>query len=285
MASPRVLVDAKRLTPLLSRPRLGEYLLSVWDSRNFIVLDARTKANSNGRDTFLGRVWIVLDPLLQTAFYGFIFGMVLHVSRGMENFPGFLALGVVFFRITTRGINSGIGLVRRSKALISSFHFPRAAVPLGETLKNAFDGLAPALIAVLLALLWQHDQPVSWTVVLVVPIYFLIQLFSFGCCLIVARATAFIPDLRSVVTLVTRALFFLSGVFFSIERFVTHPDLALAMKLNPVYQFLSSVRLVVLDGAVPSVAVWLYLLLWSVGLSFIGFIYFWEAEGRYASLR
>ena len=264
---------------------MGEYLKEIWQSRNFIFLDARMRANANGRDTFLGKLWIVFDPLLQTAFYGFVFGVVLQVSRGMENFPGFLALGVIFFKIVTRGMSTGVGLVRRSRALISSFHFPRAAVPIGETLKNAFDGLVPAMIAVLLALAWQRDQPVSWTVLLVIPLFFLIQLFSLGCCFVIARATAFVPDLKSIVNLITRALFFLSGVFFSIERFVNHPELELAMKLNPVYQFLSTVRLVVLDGQVPSIGIWAYLCLWSVGLSCVGLVYFWAAEGRYASIR
>ena len=104
-------VDVQGLKRLQSRPPVHEYLQDIWKTRNFILLNAKTSANRNGRDTFLGRIWIVLDPLMQTAFYGFIFGLVLQVSRGMDNFPGFLAIGVVFFRIATRGLTSGTNLV------------------------------------------------------------------------------------------------------------------------------------------------------------------------------
>lgn len=228
---------------------------------------------------------MILDPLLQTVFYGFIFGMVLKVSRGMDNFPGFLALGIVFFRIITRGLASGSGIVRKSRSLISSFQFPRASVVIGETLKNALDALVPATVAVVLATLWQPEFSLSWSLLTLLPIFVLIQLFSLGCCFIVARATAFVPDLRSIVNLLTRALFFLSGVFFSIERFVNHSTLELVMKLNPVYQFLTAVRQAVLDSQTPSVETWCYLFVWSFGLVAVGFIYFWEAEGRYASIR
>ena len=139
MASDTLVVNGERLSKLQSRPRLDEYIKEIWQVRRFILLNARTRANLNGRDTFLGRAWVILDPILQTAFYGFVFGIVLNVSKGMDNFPGYLAIGVVFFRTATRGLTSGIGLVRRSRALISSFSFPRAAVVLGEGLKNAID--------------------------------------------------------------------------------------------------------------------------------------------------
>lgn len=278
-------VDVQGLKRLQSRPPVHEYLQDIWKTRNFILLNAKTSANRNGRDTFLGRIWILLDPLLQTAFYGFIFGIVLQVSRGMDNFPGFLAIGVVFFRIATSGLKSGTNLVRRSRAMISSFNFPRGAVVIGDTLKHAFDGVVPALVGVTLAILWQPDKPVYWTVVFVLPLYLLMQMFCLGCSFVVARACAFVPDLRSVVNLVNRGLFFLSGVFFSVDRFVNHPTLEMLMKLNPVYQFLSSVRVSVLDGTVPSMFSWCYLIAWSFGLSLIGFLYFWAAEGRYATLR
>lgn len=285
MTTQRAYVNGEHLLRLQSRPKLIDYVKQVWAVRRFIALDARTRANGNGKDTFLGRLWIILDPILQTAFYGFIFGIVLNVSKGMDNFPGFLAIGVVFFRSATRGITSGIGLVKRSRALISSFNFPRAAVVLGQGLKNAIDGIAPAIVGIAMALLWQLDKPLPWTIILVLPIYILVQLFSLGCMLVVARVTAFVPDLKSVFALLTRALFFLSGVFYSIERFVNHSTLATVMKLNPVYQALAAVRGCVLDGSAPSAFTWSYLGGWALGLSILGFIFFWAAEGRYANVR
>ena len=169
--------------------------------------------------------------------------------------------------------------------MMSSFNFPRGAVVIGETLKNGIDGIVPAVVAVALAIIWQLDQPVHWTVILVIPIFVLTQFFCLGCSFIVARACAFVPDLRSVVNLFNRGLFFLSGVFFSIDRFVNHPTLELLMKLNPVHQFLTAVRLSVLDCIIPSAFTWLYISVWSFGLSIFGFLYFWAAEGRYATLR
>lgn len=280
-----IVVEDQHLSELQTQPRLGQYLKDLWETRHFVLAYARGAALKSGQDTFLGRLWIVLDPLLQFMFYGFVFGIVLNISKGMDNFPGYLILGVVFFRTATRGITTGLGQVQKSKALVNSFHFPRAAVIFSTAVKNFLDGIAPALVGIGLALAFQSDKPVSPTVLLVIPIYCLAQLFALGCGFIVARATAFIPDLRSVFTLLVRGLFFLSGVFFSIERFVNHETLALLMKLNPVYQVLLAVRTAVLDGQSPETFTWVYLLCWSLGLLLVGFIYFWRAEARYGNIR
>ena len=102
---------------------------------------------------FLGRAWLVLDPLFQVLLYVFVFGVIIGASRGMDNFPGFLAIGVIFFRNASRGLSSGTNLVQRSRQLISSFHFPRAAVVISTTIKDALDAIVPAVVVVLVALM------------------------------------------------------------------------------------------------------------------------------------
>lgn len=286
MKEPKViLVPDGNLRHLETRPNIFAYSKSLWDRRDFIKADASSKAMNKGRDTFLGKLWIVLDPLFQVGLYAIIFGVVLGVSRGMDNFVGFLTIGVIFFRLCTRGFATGIGAIQKSKALISSFQFPRAAVPISITLKEFLDALAPAGVAVAMALLLQIDKGIPWTIILVIPILLLISLFCLGICLFVARATAFVPDLRTPINLINRGLFFVSGVFFSLERFQNHPALEAVMRANPVYQYLTAVRTCVLDGQVPSVGVWAYLCLWSFGLCILGYIYFWQAEDRYSSVK
>ncbi|PNK21999.1 ABC transporter permease, partial [Bacillus thuringiensis] len=63
----------------------------------------------------------------------------------------------------------------------------------------------------------------SWTVMLVVPLFLVLHVFTLGLTLIVARITAFIPDAKPLVALLQRALFFVSGIFFSVERFNDQP--------------------------------------------------------------
>lgn len=285
MNSELVLVDDGDLKQLRARPTLPEYLRATWGRRHFILADARSRALTTGRDTFLGRAWVILDPLLQVLLYAFIFGVVLDVSRGIDNFPGFLAIGVIFFRIATRGISGGINLIQHSRALITSFKFPTISVVLGVIVKEFFDGLVPAVIAMFVALSLQGFANVSAAVFLVFPIYLLIQVFCLGTALISARMTALVPDMRTPIQLVNRALFFVSGIFFTLERFSGHPLLEGVMKANPIYQFLHSLRLVILDGEVPPLELWISMLTWCTGVLIVGFFYFWAAEEKYADIK
>src|SRR5690625_2567320 len=267
------------------RTPLHSYVAQLWARRFFIRRFSRASAFSTGRNTFLGKVWILLEPLFQVAMYALIFGFILRTDRGIDNFIGFLVLGVIFFKVASRGITAGAGLIQANRALITSFHFPRASVAFSTTLKSFYDNLAPCFLAVVIAVLFQLDKPLSWTIICVVPIYFLLHIFSAGTTLISARLTAFIPDMKQVISIGVRGLFFVSGIFFSIERFDHHQGLQTVMQINPIYQFLRAVRLSVLDGQIPSMSHWLYLLVWAIGIFVVGLLFFWRAEARYVQAR
>ena len=277
-------VDDTYLRRLSARPGLGKYLAQLWQRRHFIWAEARNKAFSRGRDMYLGRAWIVLQPILDTAVYILVFGVVLNISKNIDYFIGYLVIGVIFFGFITRGINAGAGLIQNSKGMISSFSFPKAALPISLTVKQLLDNVAPAIVGLLIAFLYHGLTPSP--AILTVPVFFLmIHLFSLGAMLIVARITAFIPDLKALVSTFTRGLFFVSGVFFDIHRFDSNETIQSIMLANPAYQFLTAVREATIYQTVPPVGRWLYLAAWTFGLLIIGLIFFWEAEERYARVR
>lgn len=279
------LVSDEGLVKLQTRPPFWAYLRDLWKYRNFIIAEAKAKAFATGRDTFLGKIWLILDPIFQVALYAIVFGLILNVSRGIDNFIGFLIIGVIFFRMLSGGLTAGSGLIQKSRGLIHSFHFPRSALPLSSTLRAFLDDLFPGILAVIAALLLQPHKTISWSLLLLPFLYILIHIFKFGLTLIIARATAFVPDLKSLVNLTNRGLFFISGVFFNLDRFESNYILQQIMAANPIYQFLKAIRLCVLDGILPSFSQLAYLSCWSLGALTIGIVYFWLAEERYASAK
>lgn len=280
-----ILIEDFNLRQLKSRAPFFQYLAQLWRQRHFIYAQARSTAFSTGRDRYLGGLWELLDPIFQVSVYAVIFGLVLNISRGMDNFIGFLVIGVIYFGFLSTGLGAGSGLIKNSRGLISSFNFPRAALVFSTTLKNLFNSIMSAVLAVIVAILFQLGEPIHWTAVLVIPLFLLIQVFGFGVTCFVARATAFVPDLQSLVNLVRRGLFFVSGVFFTISRFDTNPTLQVIVEANPLYQFLMAVRSCVLEGVIPPLSIWIYLSVWSFGLAITGILFFWQAEERYASVR
>lgn len=280
-----IFVNDENLSALDVRPSIPQYISRLWKFRFFIKADAFGKAFSAGRDTYLGKFWLILEPLLQVSVYFLVFGMILKTDRGIENYLGFLVIGVIFFGFVSKGISSGSLLMQQSSRLISSFRFPRASIVVARALRSFYDNLVPACMALIIAIYLQDSIQFHWRYFLAVPLFILLHLFILGATFIVARATAFIPDLKSLVSLLTRALFFTSGVFFSIERFDANPTVAHFVELNPIYKFLSMFRMLILYGQTPEVSEWIYVGIWSFTLLVVGFFYFWQAEERYATIR
>ena len=62
-----ILVDDSAVHPLDARDSLGAYLLKLWKRRSFILLDARARAFQGHRGMWLGKLWIILNPLVEAA--------------------------------------------------------------------------------------------------------------------------------------------------------------------------------------------------------------------------
>ena len=280
-----LLVSASSLSTLQARPSIRHYVRSIWRNRHYIASDARARVFSSGRGMLLGAAWIFLNPAIQVALYAFVFGFILKVDRGMDNFLGFLIIGVILFGFISGGLGGGVRIIQANRGLLKSFNFPKATVPLSKGLKSAIDNIPALCLAVIAALISQYWITPSWTAILIIPLYILMQFFLTGIIFLVGRLTAFIPDFGSLVNVVTRILFFTSGVFWPIDRFIHDPEIARIVMNNPCYQFLDVARTLVLDGAIPPLSTWLALTLWSFGAFILGLVYFWRAEHRYAAIK
>lgn len=278
------IVNPEGLHPLATRPTLREYILQLWARRFFIAADARAKALRTTRDYRLWQLWLVLNPLFDVALYGFLFGVLLKTSRGIENFIGFLFIGIIFMSMMTGLMNSGISLMQSSRSMIRAFQFPRASIPFSTALRAMMDNVLPAIVALIAAFLFQWGTWPTWTLVLVIPLFLLIHIFGCGLMLITARLTAQIPETKTLLGLVTRGLFFLSGVMFSVDRFAEHSAVHEIMSANPCYIFLTAVRDCSIYRTAPSLATWGELAAWSFGTLIVGFVFFWRAEDKYVRL-
>ncbi|GMA32702.1 ABC transporter permease [Litorihabitans aurantiacus] len=294
---PRVVVDVATtgLRPVLARPSLPSYLGRIWRRRHFVLADARAQVATTSRSTLLGSAWLVINPLLHGAVYFVLFGLVLQADRGIENYLGYLVIGVFLFQWTIHCLTQGSRAVTGNRALIRSFTFPRAALPLAVVIRQTIRFLPAlatmlALIVLLPPLLGAIDpggDPVVLRVTwlwLLLPVPLVLQLLlNTGLALLAARATARVPDLTQLFQLVARFWLYASAVFFSIDRFAAWPVLHTVMSVNPMFLVLDVVRDLLLYATVPAWETWALLAGWSVGLVVVGLVVFWSGEESYGS--
>ena len=277
-------ISAGRLTRVGARPPLGKYLAQLWNRRYFLWADARAKVTSGTRETLLGTAWLVLKPILDGLTYFLIFGLLLKSSRGIENFLGYLIIGVFLFSFTTRCVTGGARSITSGRNLIRAFSFPRAALPISVVLREVLN-LVPVLGAMVFILaVLPPGEVITWRALLVPAVLALQVVFCTGLALFLARAAAKIPDLNQLISFAMRLWLYGSAVFFSYDTFIDHPTVLSLMEANPMFMVLDMVRNCLLYGATPPASMWLALSAWAFGTLIVGFLFFWRGEESYGQL-
>lgn len=265
-----------------SRPPLREYFTELWDRRHFIWAGARGEALTRYANERLGVLWYILRPVLDAAFYGLIFGVILQVSRGMDNYLAWVVVGIFMFQLSSRAIIGGTGLIRGSKAMLRAFAFPRASLAVSLTVRELMMS-APAVAIMLVGIMVvpPHEAPgVAWSYF---PIILLLQtIMNLGFTMFFGWLGAVLPDLAQAMSFISRFLMYGSAVLFPIDRFIDHPGIMAVIEANPIYVVLNLYRTVLIDGAVPPLEAWVMVAAWALGALVVGFTLFWVDEERYS---
>ena len=176
------------LRPSSARPGLVSYLKMVWQRRHFIVAYATARNVSMYTEARLGQLWQVLTPLLNSAVYYLIFGVLFKANRGISNYTAYLVTGVFIFAFTERSIVVGSSAIRANITLIRALHFPRACLPLAYVLVE-FQQLLLSMV-VLFAIVLGTGEPLTWYWLLLVPALLMQATFNMGAALLIARVGA-----------------------------------------------------------------------------------------------
>ena len=274
------------LTVSGARPSLVEYVRQLWGRRHFVLAFSQAKLTAQYSQAKLGQVWQVATPLLNAAVYYFIFGVILHASRGMSQdiYIPFLVTGVFTFTFTQSSIMTGVRAISGNLGLVRALHFPRAALPVSFALQQLQQLLFSMIVMIAVVIGFGTTPGLSW--LLVLPTLVLLFLFNTGLAMIVARLGAKTPDLAQLMPFVLRTWMYTSGVMFSISKMMEHrPEWArLLLQVNPAAVFMDLMRFALIDGYgsenLPP-HVWAVALAWALVVFAGGFVYFWKAEERY----
>jgi len=269
------------LTRVGARPSLPAYLAEVWQRRQFVYSLAKFRLESENQRNRLGMGWVVLRPLINAAVYGVIFGILLAGSRPPQ-FVEFLIIGVFLFEYFSASFNQGARSITSSQSLLQSLSFPRLALPLSSVIQRLLQFVPMVAIMIILVVMLGTAPRLEW--LLLIPLAALLTIFNAGLAMITARLTVHFRDLSQLLPFVTRLIFYTTGIFFSFEeRFSEHTTVLRIMDFQPVHEFLTLGRSIMLQGPgydVPT-EYWLYASVWSLAILVIGVVFFWQAEERY----
>lgn len=274
-------INLARLSKVGKRPDFLDYLLQLWDRRSFIFFDARARVQSGNEKNLLGSAWLVLTPVLTGLSFYLIFGLLLNTSRGIENFVGYLIIGVFTFQMTTRSITGGAKSLTSNTAMIRAFQFPRASLPIALNVRELLSNVPVTIVMLLFVIFAAPAEEITWRWILIVPAVILQFLFNLGIGMLLAPMVLKIPDLGMLLSFVMRLWMYASAVFFSVERWDNYPVIRTLMDFNPVYLVIKILRDSVLYAETSSWRTWAVLALFAVVSVAAGLLVFWKGEESY----
>jgi len=203
------------------------------------------------RDSVLGSAWTLLQPLLMTGIYYFVFAF-LFATSSIPNYALFVLIGIVLWNLFSNVVSTGTSSLLANADIIRKVWFRRELIPMAVALANALT-TAVLLLLALVACAWANPDVLRTIWLVPIPFALLITL-CFGLATLLGVANVFFRDVAHLVGVALLPLFFLTPIFYSLSAFpVTPPDWVITVMRygNPLTPYIETIRALALEGVIP----------------------------------
>ncbi len=165
------------------------------------------------RQTALGILWVVLQPLMTAALLSFIFGKWLGVSSDGVPYVLFAFCALIPWLVFSQSVQRASASLVNESQLIQKVYFPRLFLPIAGTLGVVLDCLFAVLT--LFVLLLVYGYPLSWSILLF-PIGVLeVFVFSTAVNILLSSLSAHYRDFKHIVPFILQFWMYASPLAYS----------------------------------------------------------------------
>ncbi len=255
------------------------YVRHLWNRREFAFHLALGNVKARNASTTLGLIWWVINPLLLGGIYALVFGVILDIQRGEENYIAYLLAGMFAFYYTRSVMVGAVNSIIQNARLLANLPFPRLVLPGSALIESAVGFVASLGIYYLIVGPIDGVWPGS-TVWWLLPAFLLHTLFSFGLGALVARLAVPFRDLNNLVPYVLRLWLYVSPVIWPVTFLENaRPGIQQVLEWNPLFPILAVYRHALMGQTLTGGDV-VVASTWSVLLFLFGVGLFVRNEGR-----
>jgi len=231
------------------------------------------------KQTSLGFLWAILQPLLMMTIFTFFFGRALNIPSQNIPYPVYVFSGLLIWNIFSSGLANAANSMVNNASIIKKIYFPRLIVPVSSILVALFDFLMAFILFVGILIFYQ--QSVSWTLIICWPLAIILSVIAtlgLGCWL--AALNVKYRDFRYVIPFLVQVLFFLTPVIYPLSL-LKYPLLQYVLVCSPMYAAIELFRYP-LTGITPDIAYMVISIISGLVLLLVGVIYFKSTEDFFA---
>jgi len=145
------------MATILIRPTRGLASLglrAVWEYRELLFFLVWRDVKVRYKQTALGVLWVVLQPLVSMAIFTVLFGVLLKVPSGDAPYPVFAFAGLLPWNYFSQSLTRASTSLVQSSHLITKIYFPRLVIPLSGVFSSLVDFAISFVVLFVLMLLY-----------------------------------------------------------------------------------------------------------------------------------
>ena len=250
---------------------------------NYEVRSAKSSLKTEVANSFLNWIWWILDPILSMMIYYVIFGIVFASKE--PYFVPFLFIGQTMWTFFNKNVVQSVKMIKRNKGIVSKVYIPKFVLLFSNMMVNGFKMIISWVLVVIMMYVFKVE--LSPYVFCCIPILIVMLLVVFAVCVNLMHFGVFVEDLGNVINIAMQLLFYMTGIFFSIDsRLGTdYPTAATVLTyVNPMALLIRDMRNVLLYQQAPN---WIALGIWTVIaiiFSIIGIRTIYKNENSYVKV-
>ena len=227
------------------------------------------------RNSYLGIIWTMLEPLLTMIVLTLVFSRLL--GTGTQDFPVYILTGRLIFSFYSGATKQALRSVRNHAAMIKKVYVPKYMYPTATILSNYVMFLISLIVLAGVAIV-RHVKPTVYLLQAFVPLIIVLGL-AMGTGLFLSALAVFFRDLEYLWGVVTMIIMYASAIFYRTEDVISVRN-AWIFKLNPIYACIDNFRSAVF-GSPMDLAETAYSAGMAVFLILLGGIFFYKSQDKF----
>jgi lipopolysaccharide transport system permease protein len=257
-------------------------LKEVWQYRDLLMLFVKRDVVTVYKQTVLGPLWYLIQPLFTSVTFTIIFNTVAGIETG--TIPPFLfnLAGIMIWNYFTACLNDTSDTFKKNAAIFGKVYFPRIITPLSVVISNLIKfGIQFFIFVAFYLFFYIQGAPLSLNIYgLFFPFLILLMgILGLGLGMLISSMVTKYRDLSYLISFGVQLLMYLSAVMYPMALIRDKmPDYAWLVQYNPLAYIIETTRYILLGVGTVSVLGLVYTICITIIVFFVGLLVFNKTE-------
>ena len=253
----------------------------IWRYRELFYIFAWRDLKVRFKQTILGVLWVVLQPLLSTFIFTVFFGLLSGIPSNNLPYPLFVLIGLVFWNFFSHALVSSSNSLIDNEQILKKIYFPKIILPLAMILTALVDFIVSIFLLFVFTVVVGYQISVNIIIIILIAAVFTIFV-SAGAGLFFSSLNVKYRDVRYALPYFFQLIMFLTPVIYSLQ--IVSPSNAKIMALNPMTSIIETVRAVYSGSNLPGMQLIFISFMSTILICCIGLWYFRRTEYQLADI-